>query len=1041
MNPFFARRRSFRLQVALLGSLLLAVAPQLAAQSAAGGTVEGVVVSAATGKRLEHARITVEGTQLEDFTDADGHYRVNNVPPGTATLRAFFTGLAPQSDRVTVATRATARLDFNLSAGAKSGAASAAPVQLSQFVVEETRQMDAAAIAINEQRFAPNIKNVIAAGEFGSVADGDVGELLKLTPGITVEYAAGDARRVGLDGVPSDNTPVTIGGFNLAHTVQGTTTRGVELNQVSLNNMARIEVIQSPTPESPGMALAGSINMVRRSAFEYSKPQFSVSTYVTMNEQQLTLGKTPGQRGGPARAILPGYELAVTVPVNDRWGFSISSSGSNQYSPRNSTSATWRGVTSATNGTTLPDTTPDKPYLSGFSWVDGPFMRYRYSIAATVDYKVSPYDRLSFAIDRTYFGSASNNHTMAFNLGTIRPGDFSLTSVHGAPGTGSATITTGEAERDAYTLMPTLTYRHTGQIWAAEAGAGYSFASDRLRNADKGFFQSVSAQRAGLTIAFDDISYLRPGRITVTDAAGAPVDPYNIANYALNTASASEAFAADGQRSIYANLKRSFEGKMPFTLKGGIDVANSIRDIRQRPGALSLTYVGADGRTSTAPAGGDDSAAPYFDSGYVGRRVQFGFPESPGMRNTALLAKYRSNPGYFTGNEATSYQNLINASKRAEETITSAYVRGDTQFFQGRLKLIGGVRAEQTNDKGEGPLTDPSRNYQRDASGRVILASGRPVNISNDPLTIAKLTRIDRGNHVDKEYLRLFPSLNASFNLRENLIARAAYYTSVGRPDFNQYVGPLTLPDVQALPGTNNRITVNNAGIKAWSAQSFRASLEYYFENVGLLSVGAFHRDFENFFGARVFDATPEFLALYGLDPAIYGNYQVSTQYNVPGKVRMDGFNVNYKQALTFLPHWARGVQVFGNASVQRATGDEDANFAGFLPKIFNWGVSLNRERFELRVNWNYRARARVAGVSGRSIEDGTFNWTSKRLYVDVSGEYRFLRHYSVFFKMRNLDDATEDTKTFGPHTPARANLRSRVDFGSLWTLGVNAKF
>ena len=40
-----------------------------------------------------------------------------------------------------------------------------------------------------------------------------------------------------------------------------------------------------------------------------------------------------------------------------------------------------------------------------------------------------------------------------------------------------------------------------------------------------------------------------------------------------------------------------------------------------------------------------------------------------------------------------------------------------------------------------------------------------------------------------KEYLRLFPSLNASYNLRENLIARASVYQSVGRPNFVQYSG------------------------------------------------------------------------------------------------------------------------------------------------------------------------------------------------------------------------------------------------------------
>jgi hypothetical protein len=70
---------------------------------------------------------------------------------------------------------------------------------------------------------------------------------------------------------------------------------------------------------------------------------------------------------------------------------------------------------------------------------------------------------------------------------------------------------------------------------------------------------------------------------------------------------------------------------------------------------------------------------------------------------------------------------------------------------------------------------------------------------------------------------------------------------------------------------------------------------------------------------------TPEFLGLYGLDPAVYGGFDVATQYNLPTPVRMTGIDLNYKQALTFLPPWARGVQVFANASTLRATGDAAA--------------------------------------------------------------------------------------------------------------------
>ena len=180
------------------------------------------------------------------------------------------------------------------------------------------------------------------------------------------------------------------------------------------------------------------------------------------------------------------------------------------------------------------------------------------------------------------------------------------------------------------------------------------------------------------------------------------------------------------------------------------------------------------------------------------------------------------------------------------------------------------------------------------------------------------------------------------------------------------------------------------------------------------------------------------FLALYTLDPAIYSDYDVSTQRNLPGSVRLTGFDVNYKQALTFLPHWARGVQVFANGSAQRATGEASENFAGYVPRSASWGVSLTRERYNARVNWNYRGRQRRGVVAaGPSIEPGTYNWGSKRLYIDVLGEYYFRKRIAVFANLRNVSDATEDAEIYGPSTPKHARFRQRLDYGALWTFGV----
>jgi len=225
----------------------------------------------------------------------------------------------------------------------------------------------------------------------------------------------------------------------------------------------------------------------------------------------------------------------------------------------------------------------------------------------------------------------------------------------------------------------------------------------------------------------------------------------------------------------------------------------------------------------------------------------------------------------------------------------------------------------------------------------------------------------------------------------------------------NQYAGGITLPNVEDAPSSSNRITVNNAGIKPWKAMSTQFRLEYYFEGVGQISAGVFRRDFENFFGGTVFRSTPEFLGLYGLDPNEYGNYDVSTQRNIPGTVRMQGVNFNYKQALTFLPHWARGVQVFANGTGQRASGEASSNFAGYVPRTYSGGISLSREKFNVRVNSNYRGRQRRGLVAaGSSIEPNTYNWGSKRMYVDVLGEYYFRKRFAIYFNMRNVGAAPE---------------------------------
>lgn len=1014
------------------------------AQSAATGAIEGRVLNADTGKYLEHARLTVEGTSLEAFTDAEGNFRLTNVPAGLVRIRTFYTGLPPQVDEVAVAVAAAAapvRFDITLSAAAKKpDAATDTVIKLDKFVVQVSREMEGAAVAINEQRFAPNIRTVASTDEFGSVAEGNSAEFLKFMPGVTIDYTGGNARDISINGVPSNYVPITVAGFNVASAVSGQTNRAVQADMISINDLSRIEVAYSPTPDSQGSALAGSVNMVPRSAFERVRPLFKASVFLEMRDNARDFNKVPGPKRNATRLVHPGFDFSYVAPVNKRFGFTLSGGLSTNYSPQDQAQPTWRGASAATS-TNFAATTPDRPYLSDYFVRDSPKVTTRHSAAASIDYKLTPHDRVTFGIQFSSFEPLIVLADANFQTNRVLAGDFTPFSTRGAAGQGSLQSNHNEVIRFNRTYMPTFVWRHDGPVWKAEAGIGFSQQTDYNRDSAKGFFRTVTMRRTNVTVAFDDISYLRPQTITVRDGkTGAPVDPFALSTYSIVSATTQAGKTYDLQQTAYGSVRRDFFTRVPFTLKAGFDLRRGVRDIRGDN--TTYNYLGPDGKANS----GDESPVPFFDPIFSQRVLPFGFPRLETPSNRKIWERFVANPAEFTVNENTAFRNKVARSRYSQETVSALYLRGDVSLFNRRLKLVGGLRAEQTNVKADGPLNDPTLNFQRDAAGQIVRTpNGKPAlivpNTPANALAISQLTFLDRGAHTNTEYRRYFPSLNASYNLRENLIVRAAYYKSIGRPNFIQYSGGITLPDTDALPSPSNRITVNNPFIKAWSARTINVRIERYFEGVGQFSVGAFHRHIKNFFANTIVSATPEFLALHDLDPAVYAPFDVATQGNLDTGVRMDGVDFNYKQALTFLPRWARGVQVFANGSAQQRHGDINGDFAGFIPRSANWGISLTRKKFNVRANWNYRGRQRNAVVTGAGIEPGTFNFQSKRLSLDVLGEYYFWKRVGFFFNLRNVSDTTQDTEISGPSTPSHAQLRQRIDYASLWTFGIKGDF
>ena len=118
------------------------------------------------------------------------------------------------SQTVNVAAGASAEQNFNV-----GGAAAMAPgevVKLDELIVSETRETNAAAIATNEQRYAPNMKSVVSSDAFGDANEGNVGEFLKYLPGVDLDYVESEPRGPRLGGMDGQYVGVAMDGMRTA---------------------------------------------------------------------------------------------------------------------------------------------------------------------------------------------------------------------------------------------------------------------------------------------------------------------------------------------------------------------------------------------------------------------------------------------------------------------------------------------------------------------------------------------------------------------------------------------------------------------------------------------------------------------------------------------------------------------------------------------------------------------------------------------------------------------------------------------------------
>ncbi|MCT4698105.1 TonB-dependent receptor [Tenacibaculum haliotis] len=333
--------------------------------------------------------------------------------------------------------------------------------------------------------------------------------------------------------------------------------------------------------------------------------------------------------------------------------------------------------------------------------------------------------------------------------------------------------------------------------------------------------------------------------------------------------------------------------------------------------------------------------------------------------------QYKS--GIFASREFLGNLNLKNGEIVLEEFVPENYNANENIFaayalwkqrLGNKLRLSAGLRVEKTNTEYTGYAID------------VETAS-----------TINDVTSITQ----TKNYTNWLPNLQVKYNFTDNTIARIAWTNSIARPNY------FDLVPYRNLNSDDQEAEFGNPDLKPTESMNFDLMFEHYFANVGIISIGGFYKDLDNF----IYKITKnEDLKIGG----VINNYQVTRPLN-GGTAEIYGFETSLQRKLNFLPGFLRNITVYGNYTYtnSKTTGIQEREdglaLAGAVKNMINGSLAYETNKLTLRASLNY-AGDYIDEYGGESSKDRFYD---TQLFVDVNASYAITKNLRIFAEAKNL--------------------------------------
>ncbi|MBM4221649.1 MAG: TonB-dependent receptor, partial [Gammaproteobacteria bacterium] len=237
---------------------------------------------------------------------------------------------------------------------------------------------------------------------------------------------------------------------------------------------------------------------------------------------------------------------------------------------------------------------------------------------------------------------------------------------------------------------------------------------------------------------------------------------------------------------------------------------------------------------------------------------------------------------------------------------------------------------------------------------------------------------------------------------------------------------------------TNLTLTINNPSLLPQTATNWDATLEYYFEPVGNLSVGWFHKEIKDYLvSGQILGSVPA-----GANNGFSGEYAGFTMLTTlnAGTAFVQGWEISYQQQFTFLPGLLKGLAISANYTSLLTHGDfggtayrSTHEVTGFVPRTGNFSLSWRHRAFSARVLYNYTSDhilAFTAATQGRN------QYRRKREMVNLGCLYQLSPRLSLTADVSNLFN-----EPIVQYRGIKDQMERTLLHGTTLNLGVSGRF